>query len=341
MNSAGSESRPGSDKWSVSRTDPTVVIGLVNNMPDAALRTTERQFRDLLAAASRDIVVQFRLFALPDVPRDAGQSYISQHCDDIQELWADGAVDGLIVTGTEPRAPDLRDEPYWRSLTRLIDWAEHHTISTVWSCLAAHAAVLHRDGIERRPLGEKLSGVFECSKASRHPIIAGLPAQWSTPHSRYNEVPEAALSAKGYEILARSADAGADLFVAGRRSLFLFVQGHPEYDAGALLREYRRDVARFLTGDRASYPEMPRGYFSPAATAAFEAFRGRALSSRNAVPIEHFPAAAAREDHLTSTWHDSAVGIYANWLRYIVEQKSRNHSARTSATSALKVTSVA
>ena len=36
------------------RNDAPVVIGLVNNMPDAALQATERQFCDLLAEASRD-----------------------------------------------------------------------------------------------------------------------------------------------------------------------------------------------------------------------------------------------------------------------------------------------
>jgi len=42
----------------------------------------------------------------------------------------------------------------------LIDWAEGGTISTLFSCLAAHAAVLQLDNIVRRPLPKKLSGVF-------------------------------------------------------------------------------------------------------------------------------------------------------------------------------------
>ena len=35
------------------RDNAPVVIGLVNNMPDAALQATERQFCDLLAEASQ------------------------------------------------------------------------------------------------------------------------------------------------------------------------------------------------------------------------------------------------------------------------------------------------
>ena len=233
--------------------DP-IVIGLVNNMPDAALQTTERQFRELLFASSHNSV-RLRFFSLPELPRgEAGRSHISQHYEDISELWT-SHLDGLIVTGTEPRAPDLADEPYWPTLTKLVDWADDHAISTVWSCLAAHAAVLHIDGISRRAFREKLSGVFDCMKATDHAIVEGAPSRWRVPHSRYNELPEDALASSGYRILSRLPGTGADMFVKQRKTLFLFVQGHLEYDPGALLREYRRDVRRFLAGERDNYPK--------------------------------------------------------------------------------------
>ena len=110
-------------------------------------------------------MVPLRHFSLPELPRaEAAQSHINQNYEDLSELWA-SRLDGLIVTGTEPRAAALTDEPYWRTLTKLIDWAEDHTISTVWSCLAAHAAVLHLDGIERRRLPRKLSGSVRLREA--------------------------------------------------------------------------------------------------------------------------------------------------------------------------------
>ena len=46
-----------------------------------------------------------------------------------------------------------------------------------------------------------------------------------------------------------------------RESLFVFFQGHPEYDAVTLLLEYRRDVGRYLRRERDTYPPMPQGYF--------------------------------------------------------------------------------
>src|SRR5271166_3172312 len=137
----------------------SIVIGLVNNMPDAALRTTEGQFRALLSASAFGGSVCLRSFFLRDVPRsDRARSYLQQYHEPIANLW-ENPVDGLIVTGSEPRAPLLTDGPYWDSLARLVDWAEDHTVSTIWSCLAAHAAVLHLDGVHCQPLGGKLSGV--------------------------------------------------------------------------------------------------------------------------------------------------------------------------------------
>src|SRR5260370_8324934 len=112
-------------------------LGLVNNMPDAALESTERQFIELLRAAAGDIPVRLRLFALPDVPRsDAGRAHLNAGYAGLDELW-DSRLDGLIVTGTEPRAPELSDEPYWGSFVNLLHWAEKNPPSTIWPCPAA------------------------------------------------------------------------------------------------------------------------------------------------------------------------------------------------------------
>src|ERR1700730_2710152 len=141
-------------------------IGLISNMPDGALQATERQFVALLDSAAEGVMVRLSIYALPDVPRNEwGRNHVNRFYSTIQNLW-DSQLDGLIVTGTEPRAPNLTDEPYWESLTRILEWAEHNTHSTVWSCLAAHAALLHMDGIGRRRLSEKLFGLFPLARAS-------------------------------------------------------------------------------------------------------------------------------------------------------------------------------
>ena len=129
-----------------------VNLAFINNMPDAALEDTEFQFFELLDIASGDVPVFLKLYSLTGVPRaDRGQRHLNEFYFGMDELWND-QFDGVIVTGTEPRQPDLRQEPYWSALADVLDWAERNTVSTVLSCLAAHAGVLHSDGIRRHPL---------------------------------------------------------------------------------------------------------------------------------------------------------------------------------------------
>ena len=300
------------------RDNAPVVIGLVNNMPDAALQATERQFCDLLAEASQDLLILVRFFSMPQVPRaEAGREYVSRHYENIGELLTD-RLDGLIVTGLEPRAPFLQEEPYWSTLTKVVDWAEDHTASTIWSCLAAHAAVLHLDGIQRRPLREKLSGVFECEKVADHEIVSGSTPRWSVPHSRHNDLSEQELASKEYCIVSRAPEVGADMFVKRRRSLSIYLQGHPEYDPEALFREYRRDIRAFVARERDSYPDMPRGYFDHETAAELDQFRRQALRDRSIHVVLNFPEA---EKKLTHAWHEQAVRLYRNWLSYLVEHR--------------------
>jgi homoserine O-succinyltransferase len=300
-----------------------VAVGLVNNMPDGALDATERQFRDLLGAAQQRLGVPVRLsvFSIPEVPRgERGQAYVAEHTEGIEALERT-RLDGLIVTGLEPRAAKLEDEPYWPSLAGLIDWACERTTSAVWSCLAAHAAVYHLDRVARRPFNEKLLGLFECAKAREHAIVADMPGRWRIPHSRYNDLPEASLAAAGYEVLSRSPEAGADLFIKDTGSLFVFLQGHPEYDPGALFLEYRRDVGRFLRGEREDYPRMPRDYFDTAMATTLNEFERRSLRGRDPQMLTELPADPTCVTPLHA-WHDAAVSIYANWLSYLVRNQA-------------------
>ena len=299
-----------------------IEIGLVNNMPDTALKSTEAQFAALLEAAAGDLPVRLRLFTLPLVPRsERGAQHLGSSYLGLRDFW-DSRPDALIVTGTEPRAAALADEPYWPALADVIEWAEAHTISTVWSCLAAHAAVFHLDGIARQPLADKRFGLFACANAGDHPLTRGLAATFPVPHSRWNELREDDLRAGGYEILTRSAEAGVDMFARQGRSLFVFFQGHPEYDALSLLGEYRRDLGRFLRRERATCPALPHGYFDAATAALLTDFATRAQADRREEVLAEFPLAAA-EQGVCAGWRDGAAQVYRNWLAFLVAQKAR------------------
>lgn len=290
-----------------------LTIGLVNNMPDAALAATERQLSGLLAEAAPGDEVELRLFSVAGLRRSP--SALAEM--DGRYLPAERAphtpLDGLIVTGCEPRALELEDEPYWPALARLIDWAVDAPIPTLWSCLAAHAAVLRADGVERVPLPAKLSGVFESEPVSHDPLIVGVSGPRVTPHSRQNGLSEADLSRRGYQVLTRSKAAGVDAFVRRRKGVALYLQGHPEYDADTLMREYLRDVGRYLRNERPFHPATPVGYFSAATEAALAdlAEQARRRPAPDLLPAyaEVLKRAAPQQ-----TWRASAVRLYRAWL---------------------------
>lgn len=302
------------------RASRTLTIGFVNNMQDGALKATEQQFMSLLESAAEGISVEVRLLTLPGIERsESAARYVSrvyQSTDDLNRA----PVDALIVTGREPLTSNLADEPYWESFTRLVEWAQSGTISTLWSCLAAHAAVLYLDGIGRVRNGQKFSGVFRCTRVHDHPLIAGTPSSFKIPHSRWNGVPEDALVAGGYRILARAGESGVDSFVKQLGSLFVFFQGHPEYETNTLMLEYRRDVGRFLRGETETYPRLPRDYFDLETAAALFRFEETARSQRSGDVVDQL-SSILEKARIQDSWRTTAAVIYRNWLTGICAEK--------------------
>ncbi|HWF38131.1 MAG TPA: homoserine O-succinyltransferase [Candidatus Acidoferrales bacterium] len=295
-------------------------IGLLNNMPDSALKATERQFMALLDAAAPRKTIRLSLYALPEISRsETARRHIADSYSPIHALLV-RKLDGLIVTGAEPCSPDLKCEPYSNRLSEVLAWADTNTHSTIWSCLAAHAAVLKMDGIARRKNDEKFCGVMECSRVLNHSLTIGVPARFSTPHSRWNGISEDELLASGYTILSRTLGGQVDTFVKRRKSLFVFFQGHPEYDSDSLLLEFRRDVARFCNGEAQRFPTLPQTYFDENTSAKLMAIReGAASGSREHLLAE--VTAALREANLANAWRPVATQIYRNWIEYICAQK--------------------
>jgi homoserine O-succinyltransferase/O-acetyltransferase len=301
-----------------------LTIGLINNMPDSALKATERQFMRLLRAAGGKTQIRFHCFSLPSVVRSpSAQRHVDQDYTDIAELDR-LRLDGLIVTGAEPNAPNLSEEPFWPQLTAIIDWAQSHTHSTIFSCLAAHAAVLHLDGIERKPLGVKCSGVYECAKLTDDWLTSDLPAKVKVSHSRFNALDESDLAARGYQVLTRSAEAGVDLFARRHKSHFIFFQGHPEYDASSLQREYMRDLARFLAGERDSYPAIPVSYFDEVTEQLLADFERRARAARDPMLAAELPGLTLRPDIPAG---GAATMIFRNWLGFLAGKTQASQPA--------------
>jgi homoserine O-succinyltransferase/O-acetyltransferase len=304
-------------------TPDCVRLALVNNMPDPALEDTELQFFELLDIASQDTTVFVKLYSISEVPRaDRGERHLNSFYSNVNDLWND-RVDALIMTGTEPRSANLQEEPYWHKLGQVLDWAETNTVSTILSCLAAHAGVLYSDGIGRHLLPDKQFGVFDFAKVSSHRLTANSGHRVCFPHSRWNEVRVGELAAGGYQVLTQSVEGGVDCFVKRKkRSLFVHFQGHPEYGAQTLFKEYRRDIKRFLRNERETYPTMPKGYFHSESAKLLSDFRNTAVTDRREEVMEFFPDEAIA-GKLRKTWQASAAAIYRNWIHYVVSEEGR------------------
>jgi homoserine O-succinyltransferase len=299
----------------------TLHVGLVNNMPDTALRATELQFARLLKDASGVLDVQLRLFSLPQIQRgELVRSRMEGFYADADTLPTSG-IDALIVTGAEPCADGLRQENYWDALAHLVDWAEIGTLSSLFSCLAAHAAVEHLSGIARQKLPRKLSGVFAVDRASHDPLLTGMPAQIRVPHSRRNTLAESDLAAKDYCVLSRLESGGVDSFARAMpgRSLFLFLQGHPEYGAQTLGREYLRDMGRFLRGECAERPAIPEQYFDRATEKALAALDDESQGPDDWARYSGIVSGALP----LQSWRGHAIKLFGNWLALIAAEKMR------------------
>jgi homoserine O-succinyltransferase len=305
---------PGQDE---ARTDAAeLTIGLINNMPDPALKATERQFMRLLQAAAGPRRIRFHCFSLPSVARSPeARWHVESEYSELSELKR-MTFDGLIVTGAEPVTPELDQEPYWNDLTEIIDWAKTNTRSTIWSCLAAHAAVLHLDGIERRRLPAKCHGVFDCERVADDVLTRQSPLPLKISHSRLNEIAETDLVRHGYHVLTRSAEAGVDIFVRQYASRFVFFQGHPEYDALSLQREYLRDIGRYLARERETYPAVPMSYFDAATEEKLARFEKRARHQRHPALASELPALNLRSDIAAGS---AAALLFRNWLDFLTE----------------------
>lgn len=306
---AGATSAPQIDERE--RRGPPLRVGLVNNMPDRVLAATERQFRDIIQAAAPDRALDLRLFQISGIKRHP--EMLEQMAARYQpaEAIADAGLSALVVTGAKAGDGPLRHSPYWPEFARLVDLTVSLQLSTLWSCLAAHAAVERLDGIERRPLGSKCSGFFRCAPTASDPLIEGLENDWLIPHSRYNGLAEDELVSHGYQVLTRSSEIGPDVFIRRGPPLFIFCQGHPEYDRDSLLQEYQRDVRAYLNGARAQPPASPLGALDPEMERSFERLSQAAMAGQ---PLGGAMAVDGSVEQTQPEWRPFVVGLYRNWI---------------------------
>lgn len=195
--------------------------------------------------------------------------------------------DGLVITGAPVENLPFEEVDYWPELCRIMDWSRTHVHSTLHICWGAQAGLYHHYGIPKRPLPQKLFGVFEHTVEDPNFILfRGFDDRFQVPHSRHTTVDRADIEAvPELKVLASSPEAGVyAVKTDGGRQIFLM--GHAEYDRDTLKKEYLRDVAA------GADIQLPKHYFpndDPAQT-----------------PVV--------------TWRSCANLLYSNWLNYNVYQ---------------------
>jgi len=293
-------------------------IGFLNMMPDAALVATEHQFIRLVGASNQ--IAQFYVypFAIPEQERGSEASaHIKQHYFDYADLREQG-LDALIISGANPVKSKLDEEPFWDPLMEIAEWASENVASILCSCLATHALVKFKHGLERRRLPRKQWGVYSHKiNAPEHPLTWEINTRFDAPHSRYNEISKEQFESAGLPVLIDSEDAGVYLAVSPDQFRVVYFQGHPEYQAISLLKEYKRELLRFVDGIRDSEPRFPENYFSDEAGAIAAQFLQKALESKaNGATAPIFPNAEL-EAHVDNTWGDTGKAIINNWLGFV------------------------
>ncbi|QLE84942.1 MULTISPECIES: homoserine O-acetyltransferase MetA [Shewanella] len=195
--------------------------------------------------------------------------------------------DGLIITGAPLGQIAFEEVSYWDHIREIIDWSQQHVTSVLFLCWAAHAALYHLYGLERKLLPTKRSGVFSHQRSSKHyPLLRGFDEEFYAPHSRFAEMEVSELEAHPeLNVLTQSQEAGAYM-VLSNSNRNLFVMGHPEYQKSTLKDEYYRDLAEGLQ------PEVPQNYFK-----------------HNDPGLEPI-----------ARWHSHGSLLISNWLNYYVYQ---------------------
>ena len=294
----------------------SIKIGFLNMMPDAAISATERQFLRLLGSA-KDINCYVYPFSIKGVERSPqAQEYIDQYYIDYPTLKTLG-VDALVITGANVSQPLLQNELFWPELIDVIVWAKKNTRSTLCSCLATHAAVKVLYNVDRQHLGDKCWGVFEHKLlAKHHPLVKNIPEHMLMCHSRFNDVPSTLFNEHGVDVLIASEQVGVQL--ATEKDLcFVYFQGHPEYDDISLLKEYKREIIRYVVGDIDEYPPVPLNYFNEQAMQRIADYKTQIQkASDKQVMLEQFPEDELKQ-FISNPWKEEASAIFSNWISLI------------------------
>jgi len=260
-------------------------IAILNLMPTKII--TETQLLRLLG--NSPLQVEIRLFHMEShATRNTPQEHLLEHYQTFADIKGE-FFDGLIITGAPVEVMPFEEVDYWEELKEVMDWAKSSVYSTFYICWGAQAGLYHYYGVPKKPLGEKMFGIFPHHVNLRHErLVRGFDDVFFAPHSRHTEIRrEDVLAVPELVLLSESPEAGVYIVLSADRR-HVFVTGHSEYDPLTLRGEYMRDVQKGL----------PIG-----------------------VPRNYFPDDDPSREPLVR-WRGHASLLYSNWLNYYVYQQT-------------------
>ena len=258
-------------------------IVLLNLMPTKIV--TETQLSRLLGNTPLQVHLEL-MHTTSHRSKNVSQEHLLTFYKSFDEL-KDRKFDGMVITGAPVENMAFEDVDYWDELCQIMEWSKTNVHSTFHICWGAQAGLYYHYGIQKRPLPEKMFGVFK-HKADykRSILLRGFDDEFWVPHSRHTTVlREDIEKVPGLRVVASSEDAGvyAIMNKAGRQ---IFITGHSEYDADTLNKEYVRD---------------------------------KNLGLPIQVPVNYFPNDDDTQDPVVR-WRSHANLLFSNWLNYFVYQ---------------------
>ena len=258
-------------------------IVLLNLMPTKIV--TETQLSRVLGNTPLQVHLELMMVS-SHKSKNTPQEHLLSFYKTFDEL-KDRKFDGMVITGAPVEHLAFEDVTYWDELCSIMEWSKTHVHSTFHICWAAQAGLYYHYGIQKKPLPEKLFGVYpHKADYKRAILLRGFDDEFWVPHSRHTTVlREDVEKIPGMKIIASSEEAGVYIMM-NKEGRQIFVTGHSEYDIDTLEKEYLRDK-------NAGLPIH--------------------------VPANYYPNDDDSRPPLVR-WRGHANLLYSNWLNYFVYQ---------------------
>ena len=264
-------------------------VGIVNLMPTTV--DTEIQLLRLLGHSPLQVDITFLNMGSHE-SKNAPAGHLEKFYISAEEIVCLKArFDGLIITGAPVETLDFEEVDYWDELAEIIDYSEKNVFSCMHICWGAQAGLYRRYKIPKIPLEKKLFGVFpHAVNEHYHSLFRGFDDEFLAPQSRHTTWDSKPIAAEP-RLTIQSETPETGVFIAtAREGREIYITGHLEYDALALDREYRRDIAKGMKMD------IPKNYYPD--------------NDPSKAPIVR--------------WRAHANLFFDNWLNYVYQETPYN-----------------